>query len=273
MSELIKKEDQHLTITEKVVELNSGTKKMRNYNDSDWQKIAVELTGLSVLLGVKDITPDQIKYIVDFFKAQTKDFSWSEFKYALELNIAGKLDSMVKPYGSILNYVGSILSEYRNFRRKHLAKSKHQPTPEEIEAEKKKKMAEFNMDMQNVFFDLNERFKLKKYDFTYSEGILFYDCLSHLDIIPEYKTTAPEVAKELWNKSKRQAVEYLAGSSDKETKQILKSFSEAVELDQKQESRKKAIITSLYKGNLLLKFLEECEIFNDLIEAKESLKK
>lgn len=264
MSEIKKFEQSGLSLDDKILELDKGTRKMRTYKESDWEKFTMEIAGMSAIMGLKKVTDQEIKFIIDFLKAKGNDMSYSELTNAFQMNLAGEFGDIVKPYGSIINHVGEIMAKYRSYRMKVKARQKPKPI---VKSEDQKKQ-EFNKMIEEAFESLCKRFKTKSYGFTYSEGIMYYDALKHLKIMPEYKD------KKLWELSMRQAVETLAGSTDKESKQILSSFKDAgQELDQRLHNRKKAMITNIYKGHLLLKFLEESEFFDSLEEARETLKK
>ena len=241
MSELIKFDDS-MSQKDKVIQLHEGTKKFRTFKDSEWERIGMEISGLAVLLGVKQITDGEVKYVVDFLKAEAKDFSYSEFKHALHLNTAGRFGEIIKPFGSILNYVGSIISEYRKYRAKYLAKK----TPEKVElTEEQKKQAEVDIN-EEVFKELCDRFRANKINFTYIDSIKYFNCLKWLNIMPDYKD------KNLWELAKEKLKENYRGSLDKESRLTL-SYLEGKEpsLSKELEGRLNKNQINIYKGLLL----------------------
>jgi len=267
MSNIVKIEDQNLTPKELVISLNDGTKKMRKFSSSDWERVSMEIAGLSVLLGVKNVTDMEVKHVVDFLRAEAKDFSYSEFRHALQLNTGGKFGEIIKPFGSILNYVGAVISEYRKYRSKHLA----QPKTVIVEPTKEEKEEKALNIREEVFNELNDYYKKGQISFTFLNSVKFYDTLEGLGLIPKYKDVNPKIAKELWDEAEVQLKKNFTGSLDKESRSIV-SY-----LNDKGRGLSDALIkrlyrsrVNIYKGLILTYFLKESnEIIDDLNDLRQ----
>jgi hypothetical protein len=264
-NEVFKIED-NISPKELAIKLHTGTKKMRTYSDKDFDKIRLEISGLALLLGLKEITPMEVGYTVDFLKAEAKDFSFTEFKHALTLNTSGKLEEHVKPFGSILNYVGAILREYRKYRSKHLARAEkveERPSKEQIEASK------INL-YQDIFEELNKNYKNGTFIFSYIDSIKYFDTLNHFGLLPKYKEEKPETAKELWLQAEENLKTRYNGSLDRESRSIMGYLNDKSNgISDNIKEKLTATQTKIYKGLILTHFLKDCaEIIEDLNELK-----
>lgn len=258
---------------EEAVKLHEGYKKMRDFVPNDWEKITKDIIGLASSLGIKEYSSQEIEYIIDFLKQEARDFSFSELKKGVNMAVAGKLTNSkgeeIKPYGSLLNFIGSVMGAYRKHRARHLASIKKEPTAEEKEALEKKKKENFNQDMEDSFKILRRREKQNNFEFTYSQGIAFYDCLKHFGMMPEYRSD------KLWKQALYMVRDDMKGSKDEDSKAILLSFINPEKgLSPKQYSRKLNATIGHYKRLLLIKFLEEdLKFFESLEQAREELEK
>lgn len=275
MSNIVKKESkanlmeriQSLPAKDQVIELHKGTKKMRYLSEQDWEHITAEIAGMAMLLNISKITAQEVNFVIDFLKAEAKDISLSEFKYALTLNLSEKMEKKVEAYGSIINYVGGILAEYRRYRQKHLIRDKEDFV--EISEEEKKKI-EIDL-MKDIFDELNEKFKKGLSNFSYIDTVKYFNCLKFYEMMPDYKNRDPEDAKKLWLKSKKILENNYASSIDKESRSIT-SYLRGHTCDLREDLVKKVSKSreNIYKGLLLNKYINECLDFTeDLNELKK----
>jgi hypothetical protein len=243
-----------------LIRLHETTKKMREYKTDDLVDIIKQFHGLAVLMGLKEISPSECAFMVQFVQKEFKDFSFDEIKEAFMMNLAGKLEKKVEPYGSFnINYVSNVLVYYRKKRGFQLSEQNRlKQLPEPTEAEKKKQADEM---YNEIFIELNEKFKKGVREFTYDENIKYFDCLKNFELMPEYNDA------KLWNDAKEEYLKRLNGSTDRESRKIFNSKGSTQSLSEKLQSRFKKGATGIYKGFLVTRYLVEiCEFCDDLNE-------
>ena len=200
-----------------IVKIHQEIKKLRDFTSNEWGAISVQFQGLSSFMGLKELSPENTKAMIDLVLDEFKDFSFDEIQKAFKMNISGKLlDSRgekTKPYGSFnIDYVGTVLALYRTYGTNEIRKiNKAAPMPEKSQEQKN---AEIKSTMDEIFKELNIAFKnneVKKRGFLFYDNyaIKYYGCLKYFNILPEYKGDQIDLPKELWEKAKQMRINHL----------------------------------------------------------------
>ena len=281
------------------IELHKGQSiTVRDFGAAELTKLTTEFIAMSSLLGVKELSAIEAIAIADFVKDQFSTLSFEEIRNAFKMNIAGRLPDnkgdKTKPFGSFnIDYVGTVLSLYREFKKSELRKVNKSP-----DLPKKgfcQKYLDENSLMNDVFIELNNVFldrgisinnvrhtyfgasvnvvpELKNIKLNYSMGIKFFGCLDYFGIIPKHST---QVSKELWEQSKEIKLKELSFEFNRESI-LLSNLIRNPNLTVYDEVRNKAKIalTNIYKGLIVKRFLNDSrEYFSNLYDAREELLK
>tara|TARA_R110000744_G_scaffold357580_2_gene464443 strand:+ start:3041 stop:3805 length:765 start_codon:yes stop_codon:yes gene_type:complete len=251
-----------------IIKVVQENKKLRLFTSSDAKLIVAQFQGLSSLMGLKEVNPQNSKVMLDFVMDEFKDFSFEEIQTAFKMNIAGKLlDSRgekTKPYGSFnIDYVGTVLALYRTYRTNELRKvNKASPMPEKSQEQKD---AELKSVMEEIFQEMNNYYKQGMTSFTFNNGIKFYGCLKYFGIMPDYKSP------ELWEKAKQSILLSYMNNADRESRPLIAYIKDSkAPLSDDLKSRVKVSITNAYKGLLVSKcFNDSRELFDNLLECRD----
>jgi hypothetical protein len=267
MSQIQKFEGENLTIKEEVIKLHFETRKFKDFQNKDWDILAEQISQLAALIGIKNIEPEEINFIIEYLK-RSNDLSYWEFTKALQLNMDRKLPEYTEHYGAITNYIGGVIAQYRRFRAKYLAQHQ-QKEPELTEQEKteleEKKKEEHNEIMLDILKELDQNFRNGTYLFSEDIGVKYYNCLKYFGLMPEFKD------KERYQKARLKLISKYERSFDKDEQRRVK-FLKGEEHDLAQHTQN--IVTNqvlnVYRGYLVERVLLEAkDAFDTLYEYKE----
>ena len=251
-----------------IIKVVPENKKLRLFTSGDAKLIVAQFQGLSSLMGLKEVNPQNSKVMLDFVMDEFKDFSFEEIQTAFKMNIAGKLlDSRgekTKPYGSFnIDYVGTVLALYRTHRTSELRKiNKASPMPEKSQEQKD---AELKSVMEEIFQEMNQHYKNKVMSFSFHNGVKYFGCLKYFGMMPEYKSHS------LWAKAKDITFNSYLGSMDSSSRKILSHLKDSKHpLSDELLEKVKVSTNNNYKGLLVNKCLTDLsDMFDDLNECRD----
>lgn len=259
-----------------IVKIHNEHKKLRAFTPEDWGSIAIRFQGLSSFMGLKELSPENTKAMVDFCRDEFIDFSFTEIQTAFKMNLADKLpDSKGEKtiaYGSFnIDYVGTVLGLYRKYRTLELRKVNKAVVVEKTDIQKK---IELDKSMRESFKGMNEYFKSGEASLGTNQAKGYYECLEYFKILPTYTGKQEGVPKELWEKAKQMQMNKLITSSsmvsieNRKMIALIKNPKDTVS----DELRKKAV--SAVKSNYKLLLVSKCltdykDMFDDLEEVKQ----
>lgn len=182
--------------------------KFRNYSKDQAEAIVKEFNKISLSVGINEpLSFEVAEALTRFCMIEFKDFSLSEIFEAVSKYNAGKLDFKNGAYQNLSHkFIGDILTAYRFYRNKALAKYK-------IELENiKEKVEPTEAELQEIESEYLQKVLYKKYNEAIEKGLFLVieDEIAFDLFVRLYKNGSIKLSSEDLSDFKHEAIQILA---------------------------------------------------------------